>query len=211
MRSVRFGLKACMALGRACLEEIGCKHHVVHYTTNNRRPSDVPYAYSQNHAAIERHLLRRLLKIINMFPGAFIHEIFRPSRAIHAEHAPSLGERYLAPLPPNPCSPCLQGSPGPNVQPPRWWGAKYTFDKHLPDALLCRLLCGLRSERHLSNMKPERMWRFGVFLQEGAQRIVVAYDPDQVKLPAASLWVNGLPMHDALSQQGAPSRTTTCP
>ncbi|KXZ44160.1 hypothetical protein GPECTOR_72g607 [Gonium pectorale] len=74
----------------------------------------------------------------------------------------------------------LQEEPaGLNEQPLRWWGAKYTFDKHLPDALLCRLLCRLLSLPELSNMKPERMWRFGVLLQQGAQRIVVAYDPEQ--------------------------------
>ncbi|KXZ49940.1 hypothetical protein GPECTOR_18g1 [Gonium pectorale] len=33
--------------------------------------------------------------------------------------------------------------------------------------------------RKLHYMKLERMWRFGVFLQQEAQHIVVAYDPDQ--------------------------------
>ncbi|KXZ44527.1 hypothetical protein GPECTOR_66g255 [Gonium pectorale] len=70
-------------------------------------------------------------------------------------------------------------SPVPNEQPLRWWGAKYTFEKHLPDALLCRLLCRLLSLPELHGMGLEHMWRFGVFLQQGAQRIVVAYDPDQ--------------------------------
>ncbi|KXZ44162.1 hypothetical protein GPECTOR_72g609 [Gonium pectorale] len=68
---------------------------------------------------------------------------------------------------------------GLNEQPLRWWGAKYTFDKHLPDALLCRLLCRLLSLPKLHDMELGRMWRFGVFLKQGDQRIVVAYDPDQ--------------------------------
>ncbi|KXZ43634.1 hypothetical protein GPECTOR_84g310 [Gonium pectorale] len=70
-------------------------------------------------------------------------------------------------------------SPGPNEQPLRWWGATYTFDKHLPDALLCRLLCRLLSLPELRDIKLEHMWRFGVFLKQGAKRIVVAYDPEQ--------------------------------
>ncbi|KXZ44168.1 hypothetical protein GPECTOR_72g615 [Gonium pectorale] len=70
---------------------------------------------------------------------------------------------------------------GPNEQPLKWWGAKYTFEKYLPDALLCRLLCRLLSLPELHDMKLKRMWRFGVFLQDhGAQRIVVAYEPDQL-------------------------------
>ncbi|KXZ44157.1 hypothetical protein GPECTOR_72g604 [Gonium pectorale] len=71
-------------------------------------------------------------------------------------------------------------SPGTDQSPLRWWGAKYTFEKHLPDALLCRLLCRLLSLPELRDMELECMWRFGVFLQQGAQRIVVAYDPDQL-------------------------------
>ncbi|KXZ44518.1 hypothetical protein GPECTOR_66g246 [Gonium pectorale] len=73
----------------------------------------------------------------------------------------------------------MQESPGPDQPSQRWWGAMYNFEKHLPDALLCRLLCRLLSLPELRDMELGRMWRFGVFLQKGAQRIVVAYDPDQ--------------------------------
>ncbi|KXZ44533.1 hypothetical protein GPECTOR_66g261 [Gonium pectorale] len=112
-----------------------------------------------------------LVRILEVY--GLLYDLGDGERAIIPPTLPTLEADYIEKF-------LQEESPGPDQPSPKWWSAKYTFNKHLPDALLCRLLCRLLSLPELHGMELGRMRRFGVFLKQGNQRLVVAYDPDQL-------------------------------